>query len=100
MQTEYLLMMLARDGLLKKSMNILDIGTGPGVVPLAIADFYSRLDDARAAVWSLERSEEHIEAFTYLRNACVPWGQVSVKPPVKTDIRLLTALHFRIRSIS
>jgi len=43
MQTEYLLMMLARDGLLKKSMNILDIGTGPGVVPLAIADFYSRL---------------------------------------------------------
>jgi len=40
MQTEYLLMMLARDGLLKKSMNILDIGTGPGVVPLAIADFY------------------------------------------------------------
>ena len=90
MQTEYLLMMLARDGLLKKSMNILDIGTGPGVVPLAIADFYSRLDDARATVWSLERSEEHIEAFTYLRNACVPpGGRVSVKPPVKTDIRTI-----------
>ncbi|MDD1726041.1 MAG: class I SAM-dependent methyltransferase [Euryarchaeota archaeon] len=91
MQTECLLMMLARDGLLlKKSMNILDIGTGPGVVPLAIADFYSRLDDARATVWSLERSEEHIEAFTYLRNACVPpGGRVSVKPPVKTDIRTI-----------
>ncbi len=88
MQTEYLLMMLARDRLLKTSMDILDIGTGPGVVPLAIADFYSRLDDARATVWSVERSEEHIEAFTYLRNACVPLGgRVSVKPPVKTDIR-------------
>lgn len=88
MQTEYLLKMLAGDALLKKGMNILDIGTGPGVVPLAIADFYSRLDDARATIWSLERSEEHIEAFIYLRNACVPrGGRVSVKPPVKTDIR-------------
>jgi hypothetical protein len=43
MQTEYLLMMLARENLLKKNMTILDVGTGPGVVPLAIADFYSRL---------------------------------------------------------
>ncbi len=87
MQTEYLLMMLAREGLLKKSMTILDAGTGPGVVPLAIADFYSRLDDARATLWSLEKSEEHIEAFTYLRNAFVPrGGRVSLKPPVKTDI--------------
>ena len=80
-------MMLARDGLLKKSMTILDVGTGPGVVPLATADFYSRLDDARATIWSLEKSEEHIEAFTSLRNAFVPrGGRVSVKPPVKTDI--------------
>jgi len=88
MQTEYLLMMLARDGLLKKSMTILDVGSGPGVVPLATADFYSRLDDAHATIWSLEKSEEHIEAFTSLRNAFVPrGGRVSVKPPVKTDIR-------------
>jgi SAM-dependent methyltransferase len=87
MQTEYLLMMLAREGLLKKTMTVLDVGTGPGVVPLAIADFYSRLDDARATVWSLEKSEEHIEAFTYLRNAFVPrGGRVSLKPPVKNDI--------------
>jgi 2-polyprenyl-3-methyl-5-hydroxy-6-metoxy-1,4-benzoquinol methylase len=86
-QTEYLLMRLARDGLLKKNMRILDVGTGPGVIPLAIADFYTRLDDARATIWSLERSEEHIEAFTYLRNAFVPkGGRVSIKPPVKTDI--------------
>jgi hypothetical protein len=87
MQTEHLLMMLAREGLLKKTMTILDVGTGPGVVPLAIADFYSRLDDARAIVWSLEKSEEHIEAFTYLRNVFVPrGGKVSLKPPVKTDL--------------
>ena len=87
MQTEHLLAQLARDGLLKRSMTILDVGTGPGVVPLAIADFWSRLDSAQASVYSVERSEEHIEAFLYLRDAVVPrGGKVSVKPPVKADI--------------
>jgi SAM-dependent methyltransferase len=87
MQTEHLLAMLARDGLLKKSMTILDIGTGPGVVPLAIADFWSRLDSAKADVYSIERSEEHIEAFLYLRDRFVPKGGiVSVKSPTRADI--------------
>ncbi|RPI40003.1 MAG: methyltransferase domain-containing protein [Methanoregulaceae archaeon] len=89
-QTEHLLAMLARDGLLKKSMTVLDIGTGPGVVPLAIADFWSRLDGAKADVYSVERSEEHIEAFLYLRDRFVPkGGRVSVKPPVREDIAAL-----------
>ena len=87
-QAEHLLLNLARDGLLKKSMTILDVGTGPGVVPLAIADFYLRLDDAEATIYSLERSEEHIEAFTYLRDAFVGRsGKVRINPPTKTDIR-------------
>jgi hypothetical protein len=86
-QTEHLLAMLARNGLLKKSMIIIDIGTGPGVVPLAIADFWSRLDGAKADVASLDRSEEHIEAFLFLRDRFVPkGGKVSIKPPVKADI--------------
>jgi SAM-dependent methyltransferase len=86
-QTEHLLAMLAQNGLLKKNMTILDIGTGPGVVPLAIADFWSRLGGAKADVYSVERSEEHIEAFLYLRDQLVPkGGKVSVKPPIKADI--------------
>ncbi|MCX6684949.1 MAG: methyltransferase domain-containing protein [Methanoregula sp.] len=99
MQTGYLLMMLTRDGLLKKNMTILDVGTGPGIVPLAIADFYSRLDDAEATIYSLERSEEHIEAFTFLRDALFgTGGRVTIKPPVKTDIRSIetTALPEKI----
>ena len=89
-QTEHLLLMLARDGLLKKSMTILDVGTGPGVVPLAIADFYSRLDDARASIYSVERSDEHVEAFIYLREVFVPrGGRVSIKTPIRRDIRSL-----------
>jgi len=89
-QTEHLLLMLAREGLLKKSMTILDVGTGPGVVPLAIADFYSKLIGAKATIYSVERSDEHIEAFTYLRDSLVPkGGRVSIRSPVKTDIRSL-----------
>lgn len=89
-QTQYLLAMLARDGLLKNSMTILDAGTGPGVVPLAIADFYSRLDSATATVYSVERSEEHIEAFMYLREQCTQKGdKVSIKPPIKADLTTL-----------
>ncbi len=88
MQTEHLLARLARDGYLKKTMTILDIGTGSGVVPLAIADYWSRLDGATASVYSIERSEEHIEAFLFLRDALVPrGGKVSIKSPVKADIR-------------
>ena len=90
LQTEHLLTMLARDGLLKNSMTVLDAGTGPGVVPLAIADFYSRLDAATATVYSVERSEEHIEAFMFLRDQCTQKGaHARIKPPVRADITTL-----------
>jgi SAM-dependent methyltransferase len=89
-QTEHLLAMLARDGLLKSSMTILDAGTGPGVVPLAVADFWSRLDAAKATVYSIERSEEHIEAFMYLREHCTGKGEnASIKPPIRADLTTL-----------
>ena len=87
MQTGHLFAMLARDGLLKKTMTVLDVGTGPGVVPLAIANFYSLLDDAKVTIWSVERSEEHIEAFMYLRDHCTKKDEnTSIKPPIMADI--------------
>jgi SAM-dependent methyltransferase len=86
-QAEHLLAMLAKDGLLKEKMTVLDAGTGPGVVPLAIADFWSRLETATATVYSIERSEEHIEAFLSLREQCTKKGErVSIKPPIKADL--------------
>jgi SAM-dependent methyltransferase len=87
MQAEHLLAMLIREGLLKESMTVLDVGTGPGVVPLAIADFYSRLDKGRVVVHSLERSEEHVEAFMYLREQFTRKdAKASIRPPKKADI--------------
>lgn len=87
MQAQHLLAMLAKDGLQKKEMTVLDVGTGPGVVPLAIADFWSRLDTARVTIHSIERSEEHIEAFTYLlENSGKLPANVTIRPPIKADI--------------
>ena len=89
-QTQHLLAMLARDGLLKKRMTIFDAGTGPGVVPLAVADFYSRLDAAEATVYSVERSEEQIEAFMFLREQFTKkGGNASIKPPIRADLTTL-----------
>ena len=92
MQTGHLLYTLAVAGLLKPEMNVLDVGTGPGVVPLAIADFYSRLDHARAHVTSVERSDEHIEAFAFLTQEFSKKSpHVTIDPPIRADIRRIPA---------
>jgi len=92
MQSEHLLYTLATAGLLKPEMNILDAGTGPGVVPLAIADFYSRLDHARAHVTSVERSEEHIEAFAFLTQEFAKKSpHVTIDPPIRADLCMIPA---------
>jgi SAM-dependent methyltransferase len=87
MQTRHLLAQLARDGLLKEEMTALDLGSGPGVVPLAIADFWQHLDSAKAEVWSVERSKEHIEAFGFLaQHFAVAGSRVILHPPIGADI--------------
>lgn len=87
MQTRHLFARLARDGLVKQEMTVLDLGSGPGVVPLAIADFWQNLDSAKAEVWSVERSKEHIEAFGYLaEHTGVPGSRVTLHPPLGADI--------------
>ena len=95
-QFEHILYSLLRDGLLKDRMKILDVGTGPGVVPLALIDFYNRLDHAVADVYALEKFPENIEAY----NALVPGyaehkGRVRVEKPIKADLmaRDLNAPH-------
>jgi hypothetical protein len=90
MQFRHLLALLARQGLLKNRMTILDLGTGPGVVPLALADFWRLLDTATTDVYSLEQSKEHIEAFQALARALPHDGnQAVIRPPVETDLTSL-----------
>ncbi|MGA9087430.1 MAG: small ribosomal subunit Rsm22 family protein [Methanoregula sp.] len=87
MQARHLLAQMARDGLLKEEMTILDLGTGPGVIPLAVEDFWMCLDTARATVHSVERSKENIEAFGALaRSVATQNPQVTIEPPREADI--------------
>jgi hypothetical protein len=88
MHTEYLMQALSAAGLLKRKMKILDVGTGPGVVPLAVADFVSRLDDVSAEIHSVEKSEENLEAFRFLTGAVISgMRNIVIHPPVQADIR-------------
>lgn len=91
-QFEHILWQIINLGLAKPHMRILDIGTGPGVVPLAIIDLLGRIGSASAEIYAVEQSEEHIEAY----NALVPAaaaaieGRVLVKKPIQGDISDIT----------
>ena len=64
-QFQHLLYEMAKDGLLKTRMRILDVGSGPGTIPLALIDMYNRLDDHKAEVYSVELFDENIEAYNF-----------------------------------
>jgi len=90
-QFEHILWQVINQGLAKPRMRILDLGTGPGVVPLAVIDLLGRLGNGSAEVYAVERSEEHLEAY----NALVPaaaaarGNAVRVKKPIRADIGAL-----------
>src|SRR5690606_24408560 len=65
-QFEHILWQVINQGLAKPRMRILDLGTGPGVVPLAVIDLLGRLGNGSAEVYAVERSEEPLEAYSAL----------------------------------
>jgi len=92
-QFEHILWQVVNQGLAKPRMRILDLGTGPGVVPLAVIDLFGRMGSGSAEVYAVERSEEHLEAY----NALVPaaaaarGNAVRVEKPIRADIGELDA---------
>ncbi len=88
-QFEHIFWEIIEQGLAKPHMRVLDLGTGPGVVPLAIIDLLGRVGTGSAEVFAIERSEEHFEAY----NAIVPaaaaarGGAVRVEQPLREDLR-------------
>lgn len=93
-QAEHLMYDLTIRGLLKTSMRILDLGTGPGVFPLAIADFLGRIGGCTADIFSIEQSGEFIEAFQYLTGTGFPEGtQVTIHPPLQSDLAEIHPHH-------
>ncbi len=92
-QFEHIFWQLINQGLAKPHMRILDVGTGPGVVPLAVIDLLGRIGSGTAEIYAVERSEEHFEAY----NALVPaaaeaqGNMVQVHKPIRGDIGTLAA---------
>lgn len=90
-QFEHIFWQIISQGLAKPHMRILDVGTGPGVVPLAVIDLLGRIGSGTAEVYAVERSEEHLEAY----NALVPaaaearGNAVRVHKPIREDINAL-----------
>ena len=92
-QFEHIFWQLITRGLAKPHMRILDLGTGPGVVPLAVIDLFGRIGGGTAEIYAVERSEENFEAY----NALVPAAagalgdRVRVEKPIRGDIGALKA---------
>lgn len=90
-QFEHIFWQVVTRGLAKPHMRILDLGTGPGVVPLAVIDLLARIGTGTAEVYAVEQSEEHLEAY----NALVPaaagaqGNRVRVHKPIRGDIGAL-----------
>ncbi|NLA30284.1 MAG: hypothetical protein GX880_00495 [Methanomicrobiales archaeon] len=92
-QFEHILWQIIGQGLAKSHMRILDLGTGPGVVPLAAIDLLGRAGSGTAEIYAVERSEEHFEAYNALvpTAAAVQGDAVRVERLIREDIRALKA---------
>ncbi len=79
---------LVTSGLIRKHVQVLDIGSGPGTVSIGIARVLSCLDNMTAEITSLEQYETHIEAYQaivpeFLKNA---GDKVTAEKPLAQDI--------------
>jgi SAM-dependent methyltransferase len=90
-QSGHIINELATGGLLKDRMKVLDAGTGPGTVPLALIDFYRRIGRGEAVIRSLEKYDENIEAFNALVPAYAEGTGVKAERPLKADLQHLKA---------
>lgn len=83
---------LERDQVLPEHMRVLDIGTGPGVVPLALISFWRECRSGSLEIFSLERSEEHREAYLSLvRGYAADETCMNIHPPMSGDLVQIAA---------
>ncbi len=86
-QFEHILHEMAADGLLRDRMRVLDIGSGPGTVPLAIIDTWSRLSPGEVRITALERETENLDAFRSIVPAFASQtSSVRIDEPIQEDL--------------
>ena len=87
-QFEHILHELAADGLLKERMRVLDIGSGPGTVPLAVIDSWGRLCPGEVWISALEQETENLEAYRSIVPAFASGNpSVHIEDPIQGDLR-------------
>jgi SAM-dependent methyltransferase len=87
-QSLHLLHDMAGDGLLKDRMRVLDAGSGPGTVPLAITEAWGRLSPGDVQIFALEQETENLEAYRSLVPAFAEGNTaVQVEEPIQADLR-------------
>ena len=79
---------LVRGGLVPIHLRVLDVGSGPGVVPLALTEWYRLAGTGSVEISTIEPSPEHREAF----QALVPPSargevRIRIRDPLASDIR-------------
>jgi len=79
-QFHYIIQRLDKSGLLPVNIKVLDLGTGPGVVPLALTWFMKERKRGTLSIDAIEQSEEFIEALKFL----VP--EFASDSPVKMEL--------------
>ena len=85
-QSCHLLARLAADGRLSREMRVVDLGTGPGVLPLALITLGRHVPGFSAEVLPVESSEEHREACRHLvRGFDEPADTVRVRRALAAD---------------
>lgn len=95
---KHILGALAEGGLLKTRMKVLDAGTGPGVVPLAIIDIFRHLDTASVRISAIEESPEHVEAYQYLVPRYAAGNpRIVVERPCMTDLKTIPAERLPVK---
>jgi SAM-dependent methyltransferase len=92
-QFQYLYLALLSEGLIPCHARILDAGTGPGIVPLAITSLLQGLPGSSAEIFAIERSGEFIDAFCSLVPASTRLPcTVTIHRPVHGDLKDIGSL--------
>ena len=86
-QFRSLLQGLYKDAVLPEDLIMLDIGTGPGVVPLATIDLWKQHQKGTLEILAVERSPEHQEAYTFLVNGYAAGDpRITIHPVISEDL--------------
>lgn len=77
-------------GLVPDDIVLLDVGSGPGVVPLAFVEYFRERCRGTLKIHAIERSEEHLEAYRYLLpKISESISSVTLTKPVMADLTII-----------